>query len=138
MKKTFLLGLGLALLFLYLFPACSSNDSVDKTSESVNSLAESKFGKNYELVYNNSGDYVICINKDEEAQPVPNQPFEFFVYDLSKSESIWKDFINLGDVEWESNYVIRVTNYPGIVKNNEDNQSKSYHLDVTKGVKIEN
>jgi len=115
--------------------SCSSVEKDVKKNEvdsanikTLKKVAEEKYQNNFKIVYNTNKDFALCIHKNKSNVPGP-ESINYFVYDLSKDKITYEGNIPQGNISWESDYMIRLEEIPGIIQKDKPS-STVYILNV--------
>lgn len=87
----------------------------------VEKLAKDKFGDNFNLIFNSKKDYVLCTNSPKTVIPNSSE-VSYFIFDILRNILVEEKTIRNGSISWISDYEIKVTEIPGIIKKNENGE----------------
>lgn len=118
-------------ILILIYGCCAASADVSKY-ENVQILAKQKYERDYFIIENEPGTFVLCYKKYEKKNQ-PHTLLEYFVYDLNKKEIIFDEKINDADVKWydENNLEIRIT--PEIISS--DDETYVFLLNILSGKK---
>ena len=94
----------------------------------VSELAKEKYGETFTLQENETKEFYLGTNRGKSSTETA---IKFFVYEKKTHKIIHEDFINLGSVQWDGRFKIRVRKFSGIVKfKNDGEENPGYVFDV--------
>ncbi len=109
------------LITLFLISCC--NKEISKSTNATNkppksyllkSAAQTRFGNNYKIVFNQDGNYALCTGFDKTQKAVSQT--KFFIFDVKENKITFEDNVVNGEVNWAGKYKIVVKRLPGIVQ----------------------
>lgn len=93
----------------------------DKISPIVEELAKDKFGDDFNIFFNLKNDYVLCTSSPKTE--IPNsREVSYFIFDIIGNMLVEEKIIRNGSISWISDYEIKVTEIPGMIKKNENGE----------------
>ena len=123
MKKIIKVSFALLLVIV----SCKTADShvVENKSKIspivVEELAKDKFGDNYNLIFNSKKDYVLCTSSPKTEIPNSGE-ISYFIFDILGNMLVEEKIIRNGSISWISDYEIKVTKIPGMIRKNENGE----------------
>ncbi|MCK5741180.1 MAG: hypothetical protein KAH48_03095 [Chlorobi bacterium] len=121
----------LFLLLIISFASCTCNLPEKKQeTQTYISLAESKLGGHTEYVFNSSKNYVLCVSQAKATVTGPIPPLNFLVYDVENSKLLYERHIAAGTVAWKSNTLLEISETPGIIGNESNDEDHHYIYDL--------
>jgi len=115
-----------SLALLHFVISCKTTDSNvvennDKISPIVEELAKDKFGDDFNIFFNLKNDYVLCTSSPKTE--IPNsREVSYFIFDIIGNMLVEEKIIRNGSISWISDYEIKVTEIPGMIKKNENGE----------------
>ena len=88
------------------------------------------------FIPNIKGDYILCTYKDIER--IPNtKPLRVVILEKETTKISFDDNINLGNVKWSGDYMVEITNAPGMPDGDQaDMKDYTYFIDARTGKEI--
>ena len=122
-------------IFLLFNCKTAQNQSGSKTS--VENVAKEEFGTqiNFTTNYNTDSTLVLCKTIFKPTPKDPHQSVKFFIYDTSKNDIIYDDFIKHGKISWYGDHHLKISYIPEIVQTNYNTKDYIYIVDVLTGKK---
>lgn len=125
-------------IFTLIFIISCSSQKLESPKEYKNSiidsLAYSKYGKNYSSQKNKSGEFLICRKVYKKKNPDFN-PVDFFVYSINENEIIFSRKVHDGKVNWSDEYIVEIISYLGISKLEGGSIKKEFYDCINKEMK---
>lgn len=122
------------ILFLLMFlsiASCTCNlPEKNQAKQTYKSVAESKLGVGTEYIFNSSKNYVLCVSQAKPTAADPMPPLNFLVYDVGNSKLLYERHIAAGTVAWKSNTLLEISETPGIIGNESNDQDHHYIYDL--------
>ncbi len=87
----------------------------------VEELAKDKFGENFKLIFNSKKDFVLCTSSSRTEIPNSSE-ISYFIFDIIGDSLVEEKIIRNGSISWISDYEIKVTEIPGMIRKNENGE----------------
>lgn len=132
----------LVLLFiLFLLFGCVQTNRLSQpetfnSKKTYQQIAQKKFGDKVDFKLNSDGSYALCKKIIPEPKLNPNQPIEFFVYDIKKEEIIYENKIANAKISWHNNTQLLITKQKGYITGPTDTGKWTYVFDLQSKKKI--
>ena len=95
--------------------AQTSAEEEAKEENSVEKFAEARFGKGFNLLWNNTESLVIITKGMEKKMQNPFPTLQLVIYDPLKNEMLWEDVVAKGKVSWLNDEEIEISSVPGMM-----------------------
>ena len=131
----------LFLLLIFSFVSCTCNlPEIKQEKQTYTSIVESKLGADTEYIFNSSKNYILCVSQAKPTAADPMPPLNFLVYDVENSKLLYERHITAGTVAWKSNTLLEISETPGIIGNesNDEDHHYIYDLELEQRIKIIN
>jgi len=100
--------------------------------ESLLKIAKERFGANFIISANKSGEYFLVSNFSKSQFELSTK---FFVFDSIDNQVILEDFIRTGSVKWIDDYTLDIQIHPGNIQINSNKNDIGYFFNCKSKVK---
>jgi len=93
-------------------------------------VAENKFGKDFQGLFNKDSSYVLVINQKKATAQNPFPFLNFFIYDLSDNKIVLDESLPNSRIVWKNNYQVEVITTPEVISTEAKNNNQGYIYDL--------
>lgn len=131
MEKIIKIFLVISILIL---GGCSSNEvakneiNTKYSKQHFTELAKTKYGKTYRSLESPDKKSILCFSSNEDIYK-KGSVIDYFVFNKNENSIVYENQVLNGQISWYSNYELKITTIPGMIKKN-DTSKNEYILNI--------